>query len=347
MENQYQLPHRRLNPLNGEWILVSPHRLDRPWQGKTEEVAAPSTVSHDPKCYLCPGNTRNTGSQNPDYTTTYIFDNDFPAILPEGPASEQNECNGLIQQHSETGICRVICFSPAHNVTLAEMPVDDIADVITAWQDLTREMLSNSNIAYVQIFENKGAIMGCSNPHPHGQMWATQSIPYEPERESVSQKQYFDSHKRTLLQDYVGFELQTGDRIVYQNATWLAVVPFWAKWPFELLVLPKQPVVHLTDLSESQYADCADILKQVTLRYDNLFETSFPYTMGLHQAPVDGGEYPYWHLHFHFYPPLLRSATVQKFMVGFEMLGNPQRDLTPETAAERLAGLDSTHFRHR
>lgn len=340
----FDTSHKRFNPLTGEWIMVSPHRLKRPWQGKVESSGQETRPAYDPQCYLCPGNPRAAGAQTPQYTGTYVFTNDFSALLPDSPFETRDE-NGLMVAHTENGICRVICFSPRHDLTLAQMDREGIREVVTVWTEQTADLAKNPDIGYVQIFENKGAIMGCSNPHPHGQIWATQSIPSEPMKEDRTQREYYEKHKSTLLSDYLKLEMESEDsRIICANTTWVALVPFWAKWPFEAMVLPRRSVGTLPELTEDEKDGLADILGRLTARFDNLFNVSFPYTMGIHQSPCDGDAYAHWHLHLHFYPPLLRSATVQKFMVGFEMLAEPQRDITPEQAAERLRDLSEIHY---
>lgn len=345
MESLLKNPHRRFNPLTGEWILVSPHRLDRPWQGRQEQHPPQDRLAYDPKCYLCPGNERAGGARNPDYSSTYVFTNDFAALLPDTPPQELPP-DPLFRAESEQGVCRVICFSPRHDLTLAEMDAGQIEQVVRLWREQYAELGARDGIQHVQIFENKGALMGCSNPHPHGQIWATGTIPFEVERESTHQREYFASRGRTILQDYLAEELRRGERVICSNDLWAAVVPFWAKWPFEALVAPLRPIASMDEMTADDERAKAAIFQQLTVRYDNLFEVSFPYTMGFHQAPTDGQRHPHWHLHAHFYPPLLRSATVQKFMVGFEMLAMPQRDITPEAAARRLRELPEVHYRH-
>lgn len=340
-------PHRRLNLLTGEWLLVSPHRAKRPWKGQIEKTPQATRPAYDPECYLCPGNARAQGGHcNPPYTATFVFDNDFAALLPAIPAGEYQR-ESLLLARSERGLCRVICFSPRHDLSLAEMTAEEILPVIDLWCEQFGELAAKPEIGYVQIFENKGAMMGCSNPHPHGQIWATEHLPEEPAKELRGQQAYQDQHGRCLLCDYLALELREGERIVCANEHFVALVPFWAVWPFETLVLPRRHHPALPALSAEERGALADILRRVTARYDNLFETSFPYSMGWHQAPTDGNVHEAWHLHAHFYPPLLRSATVKKFMVGFEMLGNPQRDITPESAAERLRALPEVHYRQR
>lgn len=335
--------HRRLNILTGDWILVSPHRMKRPWQGKVEELAGTKRPAYDPNCYLCPGNTRADGSINPPYTGPYAFVNDFSALLESGPSGEVDE-EGLLVAKSENGICKVICFSPGHDLTLPEMNVSEIESVIDLWQDEYADLAANPSIRYIQIFENKGDIMGCSNPHPHGQIWASTSVPLELTKESLQQRQYYIKHGKSLLNDYLALELRKRERIVLENDSFVALVPFWAVWPYETLLVSKRHAGNITQFSKGEKTDLALMLKQLTTLYDNLFKVSFPYSAGMHQAPVNDGEYPEWHWHMHFYPPLLRSATVKKFMVGYEMLANPQRDITPEAAAEKLRSQSLIHF---
>jgi UDPglucose--hexose-1-phosphate uridylyltransferase len=340
-----QHPHRRLNILTGEWVLVSPHRMKRPWQGKLEEQPEDNRPAYDPNCYLCPGIKRADGSVNEPYTKPFSFVNDFSALLETGPDGAYQEDDMLIAK-SENGICKVICFSPNHNLTLPEMLWEDIGEVITLWQEEYKDLASNPDIRYIQIFENKGEIMGCSNPHPHGQIWASSSLPVEIVKETVHQKKYFDQHGRSLLADYIKLELQKKERIVLENESFVAVVPFWAVWPYETLVVSTRHVQELTQFNAKENADLALILKQLTTIYDNLFKTSFPYSAGMHQSPVNTEPHSEWHWHMHFYPPLLRSATVKKFMVGYEMLANPQRDISPEAAAEKLKEQSLVHYKH-
>lgn len=344
MFNAADHPHRRLNPLTGESVLVSPHRNKRPWQGKQEPPPSDDRPAYDPTCYLCPGNTRASGDHNPQYTSTYVFTNDFAALLPDTPDAPVAE-NPLLQVQAVRGTSRVICFSPRHNVTLPEMAVEEIRNVVDVWAEQTAE-LGQQN-AWVQVFENKGEIMGCSNPHPHGQIWAGNWLPNEIATEDIHQRDYFKAHGTPLLVDYVASELASGERNVVQNDDWLAVVPFWAVWPYEILLLPRRHVLRLPDLSEVERNGLADILKRLLTRYDNLFEVSFPYSMGWHGAPFGTDDTSGWQLHAHFYPPLLRSASVKKFMVGYEMMAESQRDITPEQAAERLRGLSEVHYKSR
>jgi UDPglucose--hexose-1-phosphate uridylyltransferase len=331
-------PHRRFNPLTGEWVLVSPHRTQRPWQGQVEKESQPAAVAYDPGCYLCPGNPRAGGKRNPLYTSTFIFDNDFPALYPDAPAAELDR-ERLLVARAERGVCRVVCFSPDHSLTLARMTEPDIRRVVDAWASEYFELGGRDGIAHVQIFENRGEMMGASNPHPHCQIWSTESIPVEPAKELRAQRDYLRGRGRCLLCDYTAAELELGERVVAENHGFAALVPFWAVWPFEILLVSKSHRTGIDELEPPERDALAAILKDVTTRYDALFDAPFPYTMGFHQRPTDSREYPYVHFHAHFYPPLLRSATVRKFMVGFEMLGNPQRDITPEQAAERLRAL--------
>lgn len=335
--------HRRYNPLTGEWILVSPHRTKRPWQGKVEKLNVAKRPQYDEKCYLCPGNERAGGLKNPKYTNVFSFKNDFSALLPDVPDGTFNK-GELFQAKSESGLCKVICFSPRHDLTIPQMEADEIKKVVDLWCKEYKEIGDLDYINHVQIFENKGDIMGCSNPHPHGQIWGQTSIPDEPAKESKMQAAYFEKHGRTLLSDYVEQEIKLVDRILFENNHFVALVPFWAVWPYETMILSKRAVSSLLELSEEEKLDLADAYRNLTIMYDNLFEVSFPYSAGIHQAPTDGLEHPEWHLHMHFYPPLLRSATVKKFMVGYEMLANPQRDITAEQSAEKLRSLPQEHY---
>ena len=336
-------PHRRFNPLKQEWVLVSPHRAKRPWQGAQESASTETLPTHDPNCYLCAGNVRASGDINPAYTATYVFDNDFAALMPDTPDAPHSD-DALFQQQGVRGVSRVICFSPDHSKTLPELNLGQIGAVIDTWAKQTTEL--GQIYPWVQVFENKGQAMGCSNPHPHGQVWACSFLPNEIEREDRAQKAYKTEHERSLLLECAEREAADGCRTVMLTKHWIAVVPFWAAWPFETLLLPRFAVARLPDLSAEQQEDLALALQQLTTRYDNLFQTSFPYSMGWHGAPYLDGDQSHWQLHAHFYPPLLRSATVRKFMVGFELLAETQRDLTPEQAAESLRAQSTTHFKH-
>jgi UDPglucose--hexose-1-phosphate uridylyltransferase len=336
-EEFLQSPHRRWNPLKREWVLVSPHRTQRPWQGQTEETTKPLSLPYDPTCYLCPGNTRAGGHQTPNYTGTFVFVNDFAALKPDAPQVTLDVADaGLLRAETERGICRVLCFDPRHDLTLATMELPAIRRVVDMWAEQSAELGALPEIQYVQIFENRGAMMGASNPHPHGQIWATEHIPNEPALELAAQREYFEAHNSPLLTDYLALELKQQERIVAENESWVALVPFWAVWPFEVILLPKQFVSSTESLNDSQRDGLANILQQVTGGYNRIFDTPFPYSMGLHSAPCDSQPHPEWLMHLHFYPPLLRSAPVRKFMVGFELLGSPQRDITPESAATTL-----------
>lgn len=333
--SEFASPHRRFNPLTREWILVSPHRAQRPWQGQTESLPAPSRPAHDPNCYLCPGSSRSNGERNPAYTGTYVFDNDFAALTPE-PSDAPPQTDELFRTEAVQGICRVVCFSPRHDLTLSQMPIDDIARVVRTWKDQYTELSSLPFVNYVQIFENRGEMMGCSNTHPHGQIWSLSALPNEIEKEQASQLEYWNRNRRTLLSDYLDRERASDQRIVCVNDHFVSLVPYWAVWPFETLLASRRPITAIDQLTEDEQQALAAILKTLTAAYDRLFNVSFPYSMGFHQRPSDGQPHPEWHFHAHFYPPLLRSATVKKFMVGFEMLAMPQRDITPEAAAARL-----------
>ena len=338
--------HRRYNPLTGEWVLVSPHRTRRPWQGQVEKPAIEERPRYDPACYLCPGNERAGGVRNPDYDGTFVFQNDFSALLPDVPPGQAGD-HELLLSESESGICRVICFSPRHDLTLPEMEAADIRKVVDLWSEQYEELGAMDEINHVQIFENKGSAMGCSNPHPHGQIWAQRSVPGESAKELAQMRRYVDDKGSTLLGDYLAVELERRERLVCENDHFAALVPFWATWPFEIMILCKRRVASLLEMNDPEKDSLSDVLKRVTIRYDNLFLCSFPYSAGMHQAPTDGGVYEEWNWHMHFYPPLLRSATVRKFMVGYEMLADPQRDVTPESSAARLRGLSETHFRQQ
>ncbi len=335
-------PHRRHNPLRDEWVLVSPHRTKRPWQGQRESVAD-ERPAHDPACYLCPGNPRAGGETNPAYDATFVFTNDFAALLPDPVALEGAPHDPLFQTTPVNGTSRVICFHPRHDLTLPQLTEAEIRTVIDTWIDQTTDLARTHE--WVQVFENKGAAMGCSNPHPHGQIWASNFIPNEPATEDRTQRAYFEKNDSPLLLDYARRELDSGERVVAASADWVAVVPYWAVWPFETILLPLAPTRRLPDLSGAQRATLATTLRELLTRYDNLFETSFPYSMGWHGAPFNDASADHWQLHAHFYPPLLRSATVRKFMVGYEMLAEAQRDLTPEQAAARLREVSAAHYK--
>ncbi len=368
--NLEEHPHRRRNRLTGEWVLVSPHRTSRPWQGQVEEVAAAKQAQYDPECYLCPGNSRAGGKVNPVYGNTFVFQNDFSALIAGTPEGEikigiQDSPIPLLEAQSEPGLCRVICFSPRHDLTLARMELDDIKTVVNVWSEQYLALSHTPWIEHVQIFENRGTMMGASNPHPHCQIWATRHIPVEPAKEQLQFHKYKEQTGGCLLCDYLKLETDAGSgsavsplnqniandawgnqRLISENSHFAALVPFWAEWPFETLIISKRHLGNISELNEDERAGLASILKQITTRYDNLFEVPFPYSMGFHQTPVrsqESGEID-GHFHAHFYPPLLRSATVRKFMVGFEMLGTPQRDITPEAAAQRLREVSDIHY---
>ena len=343
-------PQRRYNPLSDEWVLVSPHRTKRPWQGQVEKPTLDGLPAHDPSCYLCPRNERAGGVNNPDYDGVFVFPNDFAALLDDSP-DEKMEENGLLTAETEKGRCEVLCFSPRHDLTLPRMESAAVQQVIRVWRERYLELGSADGISYVQIFENRGSVMGCSNPHPHGQIWATQRLPDLPAREDRMQRARRAERGTCLLCDYVALELDKGERIIFQNESFVALVPFWAVWPFEAMILPKRHIPSLEFFSDDEIADFADALKRMGTRYDNLFLTSFPYSMGFHQKPTKSSsaadllaQEAAWHFHVHYYPPLLRSATVRKFMVGYELLAMPQRDITAESAAQRLRSLSENHY---
>ena len=338
-----QHPHRRYNALTGNWVQVSPHRAKRPWQGQKEEPPQEQKPQYDPRCYLCPGNSRAGGIQNPEYDQTFVFTNDFSALKLDTPTIETSS-KELFKAQGEQGICRVLCFSPRHDLTLPEMETGHIKKVVDLWAEEYESLGALDNINYVQIFENKGAMMGCSNPHPHGQIWAQQHIPDEPLKELHHQKKYWDKHGSSLLADYLEVERNNGDRIVLGNDHFTVLVPFWAVWPFETLVVSNRKIGGFGEMSGEEKHALADVIRQITIRYDNLFQVSFPYSAGFHPVPTDGIKHPEWHFHMHFYPPLLRSATVKKFMVGYEMLATPQRDITPELSAVRLRSCSERHY---
>ena len=336
-----QLSHRRKNILTGEWVLVSPNRTKRPWQGKKEIKTKINSINYDPDCYLCPGNLRVNNEKTPTYSDTYSFTNDFSALLD---LRENNFKEGLLEAHSESGICKVLCYSPNHSITIPLMSINEILLVIKLWQDEYKNLGSLKSINHVQIFENKGEIMGCSNAHPHGQIWAQKRIPKEVEKKQFHQKEYYKKNNTSLLLDYLNQELELRERIICENSSFLALIPYWAVWPFETMIIPKKQHKSILSFSGNELVDYAKILKKLTTKYDNLFNTSFPYSSGIHQAPTDNKKNEEWHMHMSFYPPLLRSANVKKFMVGYEMFAEPQRDITAETAAEKLRNCSEKHF---
>ena len=338
--------HRRYNPLTGEWIIVSPHRTKRPWQGQTESADRATLAEYDADCYLCPGNKRAGDASNPEYSGVFVFDNDFAALQPDVPNGRRNEGDLLVAE-PERGVSRVVCFSPDHGLTLSRMDVGEIKNVVDEWARQYGELGDLQFIDHVQIFENRGEMMGASNPHPHCQIWASESVPNESAKEIAHQAEYFADHSSCLLCDYLKLEKASGTRIVCENEFFTAIVPFWAVYPFEVMIIGNSHHGSISDCNDAEREALAEIVKRVTTRYDNLFLTPFPYSMGFHQSPTDGGEYPSVHFHAHFYPPLLRSATIRKFLVGFEILGSPQRDITPEAAAARLRELSEVHYLER
>jgi UDPglucose--hexose-1-phosphate uridylyltransferase len=344
--NNNEHPHRRYNPLIGEWVLVSPHRAKRPWQGQNESTATQNLPAYDTSCYLCAGNERSSGVFNENYTDVYVFDNDFPSLLSE-EVEAPKQTNPLFQISVERGINRVICFSPRHDLTIPEMEIEGIQKVIQAWKEQYIDLGSDDFINHVQIFENKGAVMGCSNPHPHGQIWSQSSLPTQVKKTQEHLKQYFIANGKSLLDDYLAEELERKERVILENEHFAVVVPFWAIWPFETLIISKRHFGNLTQMTNDETVAFADALKRITVKYDNLFETSFPYSSGIHQTPTDGEEHPEWHFHMHFYPPLLRSATVKKFMVGYELMAEAQRDISPEKSAAMLRDLPEVHYKLR
>ena len=346
LEKLLATPHKRFNPLLREWVLVSPQRTERPWQGKVERLPAPPSITYDPDCYLCPGNKRAGGKQTPKYSETYVFDNDFPALLPEVEPLRYEQ-NGLLVAQTDQGICRVLCFSPRHDLAVPRMNSQELRGVIEAWIEQYTSLAQIPWVRHVQIFENRGELMGASNPHPHCQIWVNATLPNLPAREDESLNVYRAEKRSCLLCDYLRLELQRNERVVCQNDAFAVLVPFWAVWPFETLVLSKRHVASFDQLNSGERDLLGDILRHITIRYDNLFETAFPYSMGFHQQPTDGQPHEAWHLHAHYFPPLLRSATVRKFMVGYELLATPQRDLTPESAATRLREMSETHYLDR
>ncbi|MCK8479819.1 UDP-glucose--hexose-1-phosphate uridylyltransferase [Psychroserpens algicola] len=343
MEDYFKnLAHRRFNILTEEWVLVSPHRTKRPWQGQEEEIPKVDRPSYDKSCYLCPGNKRANGEQNPNYEDVFIFENDFAALTQNNEAYETN--NGLIKAETESGICKVICFSPDHSKSLAQMSIDEIKKVVLAWQSEYFKLGREEAINYVQIFENKGEVMGCSNPHPHGQIWSQSSLPNEVDKKDKSQRRYHSKNNRSMLADYLKQELEINERIIFENKSYAVLVPFWAIWPFEVMILPKSHQNSIYQIPPSETILFAEAISVITRAYDKLFNCSFPYSSGIHQAPTNSANNKHWHWHMNFYPPLLRSATVKKFMVGYEMFASPQRDITAESAAKTLQSLIQINF---
>jgi len=333
-------PHRRFNPLSGEWVLVSPQRTARPWQGQLEAPPPPPPPAYDPGCYLCPGNTRVQGAPNPNYTGVFAFDNDFPALVPQPAASSAGP--PLLRAEAESGAARVLCYSPRHDLTLARLPLPAIEAVVAAWTAEYRALGARADVQSISIFENRGAMMGASNPHPHGQIWANSHLPHQIARELANLAEYRARNQACLLCDYLALELERGERIVCANPSFVALVPWWANWPFEALLLSRSHAAGLDHLDRRRSHDLAAILQELFRRYDALFQVDFPNSWGFHLPPTDGASHPECHLHAHFYPPLLRSASIRKFMVGYELLAMPQRDLTPEAAAERLRASAAT-----
>ncbi len=336
-------PHRRYNPLTGEWILVSPQRTKRPWLGKVENVQQMKTAHYDTNCYLCPGNVRAGGIRNPEYTGTFVFDNDYAALLEDVPSGEEID-GELFKAVTERGICKVLCFSPVHNETIALMTRGAIRNIVDMWVDQFLEIGAEEFIHYVQIFENRGEMMGASNPHPHGQIWASEHVPHIPALEDTMQRKYYMKNGVPLLVDYLKKERSRKERIIFENDSFSALVPYWAVWPYETMILPRRHITGIDELTDTERDDLADALKRMTVRFDNIFRTSFPYSMGLHQRPVNEKDTHYWQFHIHFLPPLLRSASVKKFMVGYELLANPQRDITAERSAEIIRSQMEKHY---
>lgn len=326
--------HKRYNILTGEWVLVSPHRAKRPWQGQEERVTENKRPNYDSNCYLCAGNTRSNGQKNPNYKDVFVFNNDFAALQEDSTHFSIND--NLLQAQSERGICKVVCFSPDHSKSLAQIKVSDIAKVVNVWKNEYLDLGALPNINYVQIFENKGAVMGCSNPHPHGQIWSQETLPNEVVKKDQQQKSHYQTNNRSILSDYLKQELLQQERLVFENDAFAVLIPFWAIWPFETMIIPKRHMQHMAQMTESESLLFAEAISKITKIYDGVFNCSFPYSSGIHQAPTDNENNYHWHWHMSFYPPLLRSATVKKFMVGYEMFGTPQRDITAEKAAALL-----------
>lgn len=341
--NEHQ--HLRYNPLKDEWILVSPHRALRPWSGQTEIPPQEDTPKFDPTNPLCPGVTRASGKVTPNYKSTYVFENDFPSLLKEGPEPPESD-DPLFQIKTAKGTCRVICYHPHTDVYFTNLALQDVVAIIEELAKQTREL--GRDFTWVQIFENRGEMMGCSNPHPHCQIWASTFLPNEPRIRDENLRKYYGKYRKPMLEDYLDKELSKRERIVYENSEWLVVVPYWAVWPFETMVLPKRQFQRFYDADEKQKEALAKTLQVVVAKYDNLFKCKFPYSMGWYGAPT--GSYleecqPHWTFHGVYYPPLLRSATVKKFMVGYELLAQAQRDLTPEKAAGLLRSQSETRDR--
>ena len=345
MKDLQKQPHKRLNILTNEWVLVSPHRTKRPWQGNEEVIERKDTISYDANCYLCPGNKRSNEVENPEYKDVYVFENDFAALNLKHQGKELKQ--GLLHAQIEKGICKVICFSPDHSKSLSNMEINHIKKVIKVWVAQYEELAQHSDINYVQIFENKGAIMGCSNPHPHGQIWSQSSLPDEVLKKDRQQASYYSNHNTSILTDYIRQELADGERLVYENDHFVILVPFWAVWPYETMIVPKEHQSHIGEMNDEQENSFAEAISRITKLYDAIFNCSFPYSSGIHQAPTDQKKRKHWHWHMSFYPPLLRSASVKKFMVGYEMLAESQRDLTAEQAAQKLRDVSDIHYKQQ